>query len=96
MLEMLTLLPPVLETVTVCAALLVPIVWGLNVNDVGLTETAAGLKPVPDRATLCGEPAAESLTRSVALRGPAAVGKKVSEAVQLAPAANDVPQLLVS
>ena len=40
MLEMLKLLPPLFETVAVCAALLVPIVWALKDNDVGLRKSA--------------------------------------------------------
>jgi hypothetical protein len=44
--------------------------------------------PVPLRATVCGLPVASSTTESDALRAPAAVGPKVTEIVQLAPAAS--------
>ncbi len=55
----------------------------------------AGAVPVPLRPTVCGLPAALSLMLSVALRVPVAVGVKVTLIEQLAPAATDVPQLLV-
>ena len=46
--------------------------------------------PVPLRAAVCGLPVASSTTESEALRVPAAVGPKVTEIVQLAPAARVV------
>jgi hypothetical protein len=52
-------------------------------------------KPVPVNATVCGVPAALSATFSVALRVPARVGIKVTLIVQLAPAANELPQVWV-
>src|SRR5207244_8439377 len=51
--------------------------------------------PVPDNATFCGLPAALSLMLSAALRVPLAVGLKLTLIVQLAPAANELPQLVV-
>jgi hypothetical protein len=59
--------------------------------EIGVLELA----PVPLRATLCGEPVASSVIVILAVRVPAAVGVKVTEIVQLAPAATLVPQLLV-
>ncbi len=91
---MLKLLPPVFATVTVCAALGVPISCVENVNAGGLNVTIPALTPVPMSGTLCGEPAAESLTSRVAVRTPAAVGVNVTATEQLAPAAKIVPQLL--
>jgi len=49
--------------------------------------------PEPLRATDCGLPAALSLTLSVALRVPDAVGLNVTVMLQLAPAANELPQV---
>ncbi len=87
-------LPPVFDNVTVCAALAVPINWLPNDNVAGLNMATPAVTPVPLKGTLCGEPAAESVTSSAALRVPAAVGVNVTEAVQCAPAAKDVPQVL--
>jgi len=45
---------------------------------------------------LCGEPAALSVTVSVAPRLVADAGVKVTEMVQLAPASSEAPQVLVA
>jgi hypothetical protein len=52
-------------------------------------------KPVPDNETGCGLPAALSVTFNVAARVPAVVGIKVTLIVQLALAANELPQVWV-
>src|SRR6185437_6783508 len=52
--------------------------------------------PVPLRLTVCGEPDALSATVRVPYREPLAVGVKVMEMVQLAPAATLDPQVFVS
>lgn len=54
-----------------------------------------GALPVPDKVTVCGEPAALSVTESVALKLAADAGVKVTEMMQLAPAASELPQVLV-
>jgi len=51
--------------------------------------------PVPVSVAVCGDPAALSATDSVALRPVAEAGVNVTEMEQLAPAARDVPQVLV-
>jgi hypothetical protein len=51
--------------------------------------------PVPLRLAVCGLPAASSLTLSVPLRVPVAVGLKVTVIGQLAPAASVLGQVLV-
>ena len=51
--------------------------------------------PVPLRLTVWGLPAPLSVTLNVPLRGPDAEGVKVTLILQLPPAANVVPQLLV-
>ena len=51
---------------------------------------------MPVRATFCGLPPPSSLRLTAAFRVPVAVGLKVTEIVQLAPAAILVPQVLVS
>jgi hypothetical protein len=56
------------------------------------TETAS---PPPLNATVCGEPLTLSVIVSVPVRLPAAVGVKVMEMVQPAPAATLVPHVFV-
>ena len=51
--------------------------------------------PVPVRATVCGLPAALSVTVMAPVRDPPAVGLKITEIVQVADAATDAPQVLV-
>ena len=51
--------------------------------------------PVPERPTVCGLPLALSAMLSVAARAPLAEGVKVRLRVQLAPAATELPQVLV-
>ena len=63
---------------------------GLSVID--NVEAAA---PVPVRATFCGEPVALSATSRVAVKVPVAAGLKLTEMVQVAPAASVVPQVVV-
>jgi hypothetical protein len=52
--------------------------------------------PVPVNPTVCGLPAALSLTLSAAVRLFVARGRKITLILQLVPASNDRPQLLVS
>src|SRR5436190_23135481 len=51
--------------------------------------------PVPDSVTFCGLPAALSLMLTAAVRVPLAVGLNVTLIPQLAPAANELPQVWV-
>jgi hypothetical protein len=64
------------------------------VNPVELVETETA-SPPPLKATVCGEPLALSVIVSVPVRLPAAVGVKVTEIAQFAPAATLAPQVLV-
>lgn len=50
---------------------------------------------MPVSETDCGLVASESVNVSVPLRVPVAVGEKVTETLQLAPAASEVPQVFV-
>ena len=54
-----------------------------------------GAVPVPDRPTVWGLPLALSAMLSAAARAPLAEGEKVTLRVQLAPAATELPQVLV-
>jgi hypothetical protein len=89
---------PVLVSVTVCAALVVPMVWLAKVSEVGekLTAGAGTAAPVPVSVAVCGLPAVLSTMLNVPVRVPAAVGLKVTLIVQLAPAATEVPQVSLS
>ena len=68
---------PVFVNVTVCAALVVPVIREVKVRLEGETE-AAEPEPVPVRVTTCGLPVPSSEMLSVPVRVPAAVGLKVT------------------
>ncbi len=72
---------PLFDTVTVCAALVVPTVWPLNVNEVGEIPITAAT-PTPVSVTICGLPVALSVNVTVPLRFPVAVGVNVMWNVQ--------------
>src|SRR5437016_14500472 len=55
----------------------------------------AGAAPVPVMLMVCGLPAMLSVIVTAPVRMPVAVGVNVTLMVQLAPAATDVPQVLV-
>src|SRR5580658_3902707 len=67
---------PLFDTVTVCAALVVPTTWLPNVNDVGVIPITPAT-PVPFSVTVCGLPVALSVNVIVPVRTPAAVGVNV-------------------
>jgi hypothetical protein len=67
---------PLFDTVTVCAALVVPTAWLPNVNEVGEIPIATAT-PVPVNVTVCGLPVALSVNTIVPVRAPAAVGVNV-------------------
>jgi uncharacterized protein YabE (DUF348 family) len=79
-----------------CAALVAP-ATAEKVSVAGESETpgAAAATPVPLSATVCGEPVALSAMESEAVKLAAEAGVKVTETVQLAPAASELPQVLV-
>jgi hypothetical protein len=76
------------------AALVLPTVWLEKVKLAGLKLRTAPV-PVPESETVCGLPGALSLIDSVPVRVPVAVGVKVTDIVQFAPAARDVVQAVV-
>jgi hypothetical protein len=88
---------PALANVKVCDVLVDPTVTLPKDALVGVSAAwgAVALAPVPLNEAVWGEPAASSATVTAALKLPAAVGAKVTEMVQLDPAASVVPQLLV-
>jgi hypothetical protein len=95
MLEIFKLVLPVLDSVTGCAALVVPTCCPAKLSEVGLSVAFAEVA-VPVRLAVCGLLLALSVTVRVAVRVPLAVGLKVTLIAQLAPAARLEPQLLVS
>ena len=78
---------PVFFRLTGCAALVVVSIWPLNVKLVGVSPTLGAATPVPVSGTVCGLPAALSVTASVPVRVPSAVGVNVTLIVHVAPAA---------
>ena len=58
-------------------------------------KSPVGAEPAPLRLVVCGEPAALSATEIEAVKLAAEAGVKVTEIVQFAPAASDVPQVVV-
>jgi hypothetical protein len=87
---------PVLFSVTVCGELTVSTGSFPNVRLEGeMLATAPVLPPVPERLTDWGLPVALSVRVTAAVRVPLVVGLKVTLIVQLAPAATELPQVLV-
>jgi len=86
----------VLVRVAVRGALVVVTTWLPKASVYGVKVGPGGLTPVPVRVTVCGEPVALSVTRMLPVTPPVVTGAKVTEMAQLAPAASDAPQLLVS
>src|SRR5690349_19555841 len=74
---------PVFDSVSACGADVVARTWFPKESDVGeSTGTApSGAVPVPDSATVCGDPEASSVNVRDAARAPAAVGVNVTVAV---------------
>jgi hypothetical protein len=85
---------PLLVSVTVCPALVVPVVWLAKLRLEGLKVTA-GAVPVPERPTVWGLPVALSVMATLAVRLPVAEGLKVTLMLQLALAARLAGQVLV-
>jgi hypothetical protein len=87
--------PPVLVIFSVCV-LEEPTATMPKLRLAGLTVKAGASSPVPDKATVFGESEALSVTVSVPLAAPAAVGRKNTLIVQLEAAARLRLQLLVA
>jgi hypothetical protein len=85
---------PVLVTVTVCAALVVPTFWLVKVR-LEEERLKPGPVPVPVRLTVWGLPAALSITLTEAVKLPTAAGVNVTLMVQLPLAATELPHVLV-
>jgi hypothetical protein len=83
---------PVLVSVMVCDGLAVPTGSGGKVGDTD--KLTVGPVPVPLKLTVCGLPLALSVRAISPVLVWIAVGVKVTETVQLAEAARELPQLL--
>jgi hypothetical protein len=95
MLEIVRVDEPVLVSVTIWTALVVPTFWLPNCKLVAVSEAAGPeATAVPERVTDWGDPDALSGMLSDALRLPVAVGVNVTEMMQFPPDARLVPQLL--
>jgi hypothetical protein len=95
MLEMVRETVPLLDTVTVCAALVVLTIWPAKVRLV-VDSCAEGAVPVPVRLTVFGLPEALSVNERLPARAPEVDGVKVTEIGQTELAATVPPQLSVS
>jgi hypothetical protein len=93
--EMISVTPPVLVNVTVCAALVLPTAWLLKVSEVGLRDTTGETMPVPLKVTVAGLLAASELMTTLPLRAPSTVGEKLTLMLQLAPTASVLLQVVV-
>jgi hypothetical protein len=93
-LPMVRLAFPVLFRVIVWPALVEPTFWLVNVKLV-VVRPATGALPVPESEMLWGLPVALSVMLTDAVRGPEAVGVKVTLMEQLPPAATGLPQVLL-
>src|SRR5437588_853738 len=78
---------PLFVSVTVIGVLAVDSSWLPKPRLVGANPTP-GAVPLPGSPVGCGVPPALSMTDSVSVRAPEAVGVKVTSMVQFAPAAN--------
>jgi hypothetical protein len=83
--------------VTDCATLADPMVVEANVNDDGLalSDAVAAVVPVPDSETVVGLFVALLVTVSDPVLVPVVVGRNVTDTEHEAPAAIELPQVLV-
>src|SRR5713226_350859 len=97
MLVMFSVPVPVLVSVTLCAALVVPVSWLPKVKLVLDNETAGATEvtPLPVKPMVCGLPLALSVIATLAVLVPVAVGVNVTVMAQFVLAATVLPQVLV-
>lgn len=88
------LAPVLFVSLTSLAGLVVFTVWLPKLKLLGAKVTA-GVAPVPVKVTVCGLLLALSVMTTVPERVPVAVGVNTTLMVQFAPAATEVPQVLV-
>ena len=90
---MVRLVLPLFVSVTVCALLVVPTNWPAKADGVDRLTPVVDAVPVPLRLTVCvvGIPVLLSVIVTVPVWAPVVVGSKVTEIVQLPPAATMPP-----
>src|SRR2546425_1264735 len=86
---------PTLVRVTVFVGLVVPIVPVASTAKLKLLGAGVAVVLIRLSVAFCGLPSALPATLSAALRVPLAVGMNVTLILQLAPAANELPQVWV-
>ena len=86
---------PVFVKVTVSPADVLPMLVAGKLRLAGASDAKGEIVPVPLRATVWVPPGALSLTVSVPLALPVAVGAKVTLMVHELPTANEAPHVLV-
>jgi hypothetical protein len=90
---------PILDKVTGCAALVLPIAWLVNVSVLVESVTTGTVRPLPESCTVCVLPgtfAALSVIVSVPERIPVAVGVNFTLIEQVPLTARIAPQVVVS
>ena len=83
--------PPLLLTIRVCAALVVPTGWAAKLRLAGLVANAGGSNPIPESETVCVR--SKSLMVKTPVWVPASVGTNTTLIEQLDLPGNCVPQL---
>jgi hypothetical protein len=86
---------PEFVSVSVCAALVVPMVCAANWSAT-VESVTAGAVPFPVSAIICGDPLASSVIVTLPARLPVIVGVKVTEIAQPALTASVEPQVLLA
>jgi len=90
-----SVLCPVLVSVIVCGVLEELISTVPNERERGESDAVGGVRPVPERLTVCGLVGSESVIVTEPLMVVAKGGVKVVVTVQLFPAPSELPQLLL-
>ena len=83
---------PGLDSVTLCAPLVVPMFWLVKVSEVGLGFICGMPYPVPFTVSDWGDPVALSVTWMVPVRAPPKVGEKVTKIGQACPGVSVAPE----
>lgn len=87
--------PPVLVSLMVCTALVLPSAVAGKLIVVGLSATTGTANPVPLKLTVLGLLLASLVMTTLPLKGPTAVGAKVTLMLQLADGASVAPQEVI-
>ena len=86
---------PVLVSLTVCTALLVPTACAAKLSDAGLSDTTGAAMPVPLRLIVLGLLTASLVITRLPLKAPTETGANVTLMLQLAAFASVAPQVVL-